>query len=186
MTKPEPEAPDDGRAIDTAQPLSPEDATLLRTRIAAYYRRMDEAIERNGWMVQGVFGGDTEPPFNYTIGMLGLFGYELLLVGLDLQLAGEIFNGLGADFRAGKRLQSGERIDSSRWIRGNFPLQAVACDPAHPELYDKYLVQAARRHGREGFPVFQLLLSDQNGRLPDEPGFDAVYMGPRQPRFDKQ
>lgn len=174
------------KVIDTSKPLSYEDAVEIADRIEALRQRQKEMIARDGWMVMGIFDPHgNSPSFSYTVGMLDKFGYELIAFALPSDLARGMFNDLGEEFRKGRRLKHGEVIDTSRWLRGNFPFKAVACKTSNPLVYSEYVVQAAHLHGKKGFPVFQILASDAKGLLPDDPGFDEEYMGNRQLRLDR-
>jgi len=74
---------------------------------------IDATIERFGWYIQGVVGH--EPPaldWAYSIGLAQRFGHpELVVVGVEAEIAAEAINDLGEMVRSGRRLAPGSSVE---------------------------------------------------------------------------
>src|SRR3546814_8759449 len=71
-----------------------------------YLKRVQEIIERSGWVVQYVAGTPDDPvSFAYTIGLKSTLGHrELFIVGFEQQMSLDILNAAGNAIRDGARL----------------------------------------------------------------------------------
>lgn len=158
--------------------LEPE---IIERRIEAMRIRRAEIIKERGWFVQGVFSTDERPIlWNYTIGMLPKFGFELIVFGLRLEHAGPIFNELGEDFKKGELPVMDKPLSASRWFHGDMFIMFKDCLPKQV-LYDEWIAAGANYHGCDGFPVKQIVMCDENGKFPGEPGYDKQTMDAIQP-----
>lgn len=160
--------------------LEPE---IIAKRMEAMRKHRAEVIAGGRWMVQGVFGTEENPLlWNYTIGMLDKFGFELLMFGLRMEFAAQVMNDLGDDWlnRKVRLPQLGVPFSASRWFQGDVWLMYRKCKPT-PELYANWMAQATDYHGRVGFDVYQIVLADKHGKFPSEVGFDHAAMDRVQP-----
>lgn len=62
----------------------------------------------------------------------------------------------------------------------NFPVRFEECNPANPELFDRYAVQAEQFLGFKP-KVLQMVLSDRNGKFADDPAYEREFMSNLQP-----
>jgi hypothetical protein len=135
-----------------------------------------DAVRRYGWRIIYVYEGnetDPGPAFAYTVGLYGLGHPELLVFSVPPEVAGALLNELGEQIRAGENLLPQREISWERWSRRMITEQVPDSWPV--------LFEANRFYRRPPFdPVsaLQLTYSDEQGRYPDQPGYD----GPEQPR----
>lgn len=163
--------------------LEPE---LIAQRMREYQKKRDEIINTNGWFIQGVFGDESRPIlWNYTIGMLDKFGFELIMFAVRLELAAKVMNDLGADFNVGARPVCDMPIVANKWFQGEVWMMYRNCTPTEA-LYTEWCAQATYYHNRDNYPVIQIVLADKNGKFPGEPGFDAAVMDRAQPLLYKR
>jgi len=124
-------------------------------------------ISRYGQHLASVHADEDSPsdfePFIYTIGNHELGMPELLFVGANGDLQGNILNILGQLQRGrGYALTVGEIAD----FTARFP--ALILD-AGPRGRDEFAIQVGVYYGIENFEVYQVLLPDQNGKYPGDP-----------------
>jgi hypothetical protein len=131
-------------------------------------RSTQEAIRTHGHAVIGVLDS---PAFSYTIGLTPQFDMELIVMALPPPIACAILNDVARALRSGADFALG--VPDDRFA--NLPVMFAECGDAARE----YVVQADAFYGRE-VRVVQMVLSDRNGVLPSQPGFEAEYMRPRQ------
>ena len=137
-----------------------------RARIAA-------DIQGHGKHVIGVARSSDDPtdflPFSYTIGNHGLGLPELLLVGGAGDLYAQILNVLGKVQRErGHALQHGELVD----FTARLPARVV---DAGQKGRDEYAIQAGVFYDTDDVAICQILLPDQHGRFPGDPGCLPPY-----------
>lgn len=137
---------------------------------------MREKVQRGGWQAVHVF--DDNLPFTYSVGLFEDLGYELLVFGVDGQLGASLLHSfLEIPERSLDKLPMGEDVYLlGSKAEGNLPLQFRRCNAsAHP-----FVVQADVYAGQE-VPVVQIVLPDREGRHPEHPNYDRLYMD----RFQK-
>ncbi len=140
---------------------------LSEDQIDAYVEKVRQTIERHGWAIQAI--PDADPyPFQYTVGLFPVVGYELIVIGLPHQVGGTLLNDLaGAVVREpdpdgyyyDQQILRGLLVDSyaSMLIR--------AIDTLH------YITVPRRLWPIEGpVPAFQLVYPDDEHRWPWDPG----------------
>lgn len=130
-------------------------------------------IRGSGQHLVSVHSGVGDPigfqPFVYTIGNYGVGLPELLLVGDASDTRLRILNILGEMQRGrGSPFLHGESVD----FTAKFP--ALICDAGQLGR-DEYAVQVGVYYRTEDFEVRQVLLCDQNGRYPNDPGCLPPY-----------
>lgn len=133
--------------------------------------RILKDIASHGCSVIGVFGEQGKPPFAYTIGLTATYGFELLVIGLNGEVATMIFNDIVASLQAYETLEL--NVPDNRWA--NLP---VMFKEANSKAHD-YVHQADGFYGKQ-VRVLQMVLSDRQGLLPSHPDFDHAHMAPRQ------
>lgn len=143
----------------------------------AFYAEINAKIRKFGFTVMGI-SGHGETSFSYTIGLSTSFGFEILVVGLPVAYAHQIF------YSVYNMLLDGMTIDLGKPIEGlgNFPLMFEECNHANPLLFDKYAVQAEQILGYKP-RILQMVIPDQKGKFPDDADFNHEYMDKFQPRL---
>ena len=144
----------------------------------SFYDHTRAIIEEYGHSVIGVSGDGTSPTFTYTIGLHDLHGFELIVTGIRPQFAHIMFHNISKFLKEGNTLDF--NVPDDRWA--NLPVSFEVCNT---ELVKDYACQAFNYYDKD-ITVVQMVLSDQHGILPYQDGYDAAYMGPRQPLlYDK-
>lgn len=138
--------------------------------IASVMAHVARCRETPGWAVIGVGGdGPDSPPFAYTVGLWAAFGHaELLLAGLEYQMAAELLNNTGTLIAAGRDLLPGEVLHEARVA--NVPLHVRAVAIPSIDAFGRPTV-ACRHYQFDAFPLLQLLWPDKRGAFPTEPHF---------------
>jgi hypothetical protein len=152
--------------------------------------RIKSVIRRHGWAIEyigsgaccfpGCDGGegDDGPPFAYTVGLFGLGHPELLVFGLDPDLAGNLLNDLGERVRMDETLIPGRLLEFDGWSHKVIPEEV----PNPGEI----VFSANRFYERPSefsVPVLQLSYDDRRGRFPWDPDSAAPEMQPRPGTF---
>jgi hypothetical protein len=131
--------------------------------------RIASDIARCGQHLVAVFASETVPEFVYTIGNAEDDLAELLFVG-GIRPYSQMLNDLGDMQRMlGRAFADGERV---RFEVGKHPVKLIAV----PDwVRDELTIQAGQYWGHEDYLVRLMVLSDQQGRFPGEPGCAAPY-----------
>jgi len=80
--------------------------------IDTYLTKVVNGIAKHGLMIQGVFPvAPTDKPFAYTIGLHPKYGYEAMIVGLDVDLASRFLNSYAADIAPIYKPADGTLVD---------------------------------------------------------------------------
>lgn len=146
-----------------------------------FYYRVQANIANYGFHITGVLHGTLTPSFNYTIGLSDILGYELFMCGIRNDHGAMIINDLVPMLKDGKYVPS---CTIPKEVVTNFPLLAAVCTRELDWLYSDFTVQIERYYG-ERRDVVQLLMSDKQGLLPTEQGYDIEYMARFQPIFSE-
>lgn len=142
-----------------------------------YLRKdIEDKIATYGHMLVGVGAEANSPPFIYTIGLTGRFGFELLVVGLPMQYAG-IVNDIAT-------CEMFHDLDVPNEEFTNLPLMFKRCTRDLDLLHDEFVVQADQFYGKK-IDVVQIVMCDRFGNFPGSSEYDHAYMDPRQPIFYK-
>lgn len=135
-----------------------------------HLRKVDEIIRRVGWCVQGVGGGDDDPPFAYTVGLTETFGHpEIFIVGFGFQMSQNVLNSAADAIRRGHRLDSNKLADE---VIQNFPVAVRTLGKKQAGARGKV---ARARYAPKGFEAVQMFLPDASGRFPWDPACDPKY-----------
>jgi hypothetical protein len=124
-----------------------------------------ETIQAHGWAIQAV-SGDVAcrvPPFAYTIGLTRFGHSELVVFGLSESQAGQVLNRLGERACSGLALADGNRFAPDAIFAQALRVRRHP-DPAHAVL------GAVSRYGPR-VTALQILVADEQGRFPGEPGY---------------
>jgi hypothetical protein len=139
-----------------------------------YLARMARLADEHGWAVQGVARDRHRPPRAYTVGLTRHGRPELLVTGLPLRPAAELFNGMAARLLHGTTPAPGERVQPA-----DGPLvEFVAVE--HPDVH---LLTALALYGSQ-VRGLQVVWADTRGGWPWERGFRGrrggqPLLGPR-------
>lgn len=132
-----------------------------------------ETIRKHGWAVQAV-GPDPRrlsPPFAYTVGLTRFGHPELVVFGLPDKQAAAVLNALGTRARSGLRIADGALFAAG--AAGSRALRAAAFP--YPE---DVLFTACSRYGPR-VTALQIIVADESGTFPGEPGFrDPEWLQP--------
>ena len=135
-----------------------------------FYANIGKVIKSHGRCLQGVFGGDGQWSFSYTIGNQIHDLPELLLIGSHQgTYLNELSNRMidrGAPFANGEIIETYICEETGK----NYRVQIFN---AAPEAKSEYTIQAGQFFGTENYRVQQVVLSDNDGRLPGEIGCDS-------------
>lgn len=131
-------------------------------------------IPDGGAMVQAVSGG-TRAAVAYTVGLTRVGHDELLVIGIEPQVARPLLNHVAQYVVERSVLRAGETMEAGPWM-----LEVVAVP--HPEVH---LPTAGALYGLEVSAV-QLVWADADGRWPWDPGHGGgsggqPVLGPREP-----
>lgn len=132
-----------------------------------------ETIREHGWAVQAV-GADPvrlAPPFAYTVGQTRFGLPEIVVFGLADEAAAAVLNTLGSRARSGLRLTDGMVFAAG-----------AACSRALKVVTLPYpediLFTAVGRYGPR-VKALQVIVADENGTFPGEPGYrDPEWLQP--------
>lgn len=121
-----------------------------------------EQITAGRWSVTGVFGDDTSSPVAYTTGLTEHRRPELLITGLEPDLACRILN------RAAELALADRRFLDAKFLDGVVrPPHRLAALPA----VDTSELHVTRLLYGPDFLALQLIWPDEEGRFPWEPGY---------------
>ena len=132
-------------------------------------------VERYGWYVIKVLGGDAEPPFAYTVGLSQSFGHpEAIVVGLSGDVAHAILNLLGS------RIEEGEVFGENQQVEDLIDGYPAALRAVSAPNKVSYLTYASWYNDDRDYPAFQLVYPDEAGQWPGDPSTSALFRS-RQP-----
>lgn len=112
-----------------------------------------------------------EPPFAYSLGAWESYGApELIVFGLDADLATDIINHVMAEYVAGRRFRCG--VPELEVVGNGLPVFFLEADPAIARIFATF---TDWYYERQPFPLWQIVWPGKNGRFP----WDADYPGNR-------
>lgn len=146
------------------EPKSPQEiAEAIRANIV-------ENVARYGMSVIGVMSDGVKPSFSYTIGMTNIDEPELIVFGIPAGYASAFFNEYYA------QLKSGARKSEVGVLTEFFNLPVYLVDAGYKATIE-YTLQAEAYFGKP-LKYRQVVLSDRNGKLPWEEGFESHFVQP--------
>ena len=108
-----------------------------------------------------------EPSFAYSVGAHESYGApELIVFGLDSDVAASIINDVMKDYVAGRRFRCG--VPEHDLVGGGLPVTFLEADPAAGKGYATF---ADWYYERAPFPLWQVFWAAKNGCFP----WDAAY-----------
>lgn len=141
------------------------------------YAHIKHNVDTHGFAVLGVADS---PVFAYSIGFAPKYGFEIIIIGLPIMIAHQMFHHIYSSLVDGVEIIPGRVYD--QW--SNWPIKFEECNPANPKLFDWYAAQAEQCLGFKP-RILQMILTDRAGAFPDDPSYDREYMDPRQPRLSQ-
>lgn len=137
-------------------------------RRRAHAANIANTVDAEGFAVQGVFPTDDEGVwFAYTIGLWPRFGGEILMRGFGEDTPGVV--GLMAERIVAGLLPVAEGVHQ---FAPDDPVALVRFDPWRGDPHD--FGQAIVHHGTEVFPRWHVVVADDDGRLPGDPGCEVA------------
>lgn len=116
-----------------------------------------------GWHVLKVLEDETGPGFTYTVGLYHTFKHpEIIIVGLNPDLAHDLLSSMVEEIRKGKLFSSGRFYSD---IIEGFDCYFTAVEQVH---YDEYFGRAQWFYKNDDFPVLQCIYPTTKGIYPWE------------------
>ena len=127
-------------------------------------------VREHGWFDTAVLGDAEGPGFSYTTGLWANTGQpELIMFGIEREMAHDVFWDLFRDAQAGVPLAVGASTDR---VFANLPAYAL---PVSKRFYRDYLGWSRWFYGGDEFPCLQIVWPDRSGIFPWEVGFDTAF-----------
>ena len=124
-------------------------------------REFVRQIRLHGWFDTHVFADEDGPGFSYTTGFWVTLNHpEVIIVGLERNLAHNILWDVFRDIQAGRRLAIGTRLDD---VIAKLP---VFVFPVGIARYPDYLGWSRWFYGHDDFPCVHLVWPDPSGVFP--------------------
>lgn len=123
-------------------------------------KKVIQDIKEIGWHVVKILEDETGPSFCFTIGLYKTFKHpEVVIIGLDMDLAHAILNNIGKSIKEGKRYETGEKH--------NDILDGYDCIMINIEkkFYEEYLGYAMWYYNSH-FPAIQCIYPTVKGYFP--------------------
>ena len=158
--------------------------TTRRLMMPEIYASVNRNIRTMGTSYMGVFASEDSPSFTYSIGLFPVLGFEIILIGVRPTIAHVILTSIEKALRE-KTLEAtdGKVVAGKENKFSNFPFMFKSIHN-NPRTWSEFLIQAELWWGGK-VPVFQIVVSDSQGKLPDEEGFNIEQMGLAQPLLYK-
>ncbi len=141
----------------------------------AFYRGVVARIEEHGWIVQGVFGGDSvEGNFTYTAGLFRpKYGYHpelVITVPIDPRNAAIILNDMGSAITQGHRYELGpcEGLIAPPYVAHIIEV-SVEKHEDYPLSVANNLLGVGPDHRVE---ALQIVIPNKDHLMPWDPGYD--------------
>ncbi|MCI0545263.1 MAG: DUF4262 domain-containing protein [Actinobacteria bacterium] len=151
--------------------------------------QLSTLVRRHRWMIQYVGGGfcdvpgcdgggDTGPPFAYTVGLFGMGHPELLVFGVSPPDAMWLLNLLAGRIAAGENLIPGQVIGIDHSLQ-----RVVLEEVPNPGDIVHVANRFYRRRSNDSVPVLQVTWDDDMGRFPWDEGCTVAECQPRPGSF---
>ncbi|MEN9866545.1 MAG: hypothetical protein RL748_2135 [Pseudomonadota bacterium] len=128
-------------------------------------------IDKFGWHVIGIEGGDDSPGFAFSIGFYYQYQHpEMLIMGLPNDTAHTILASIHEMLAAGGSIEPWRAVDDV----ASFPLMAIPIGFNHYREHLGYAMWFYRSLGAP-FPALQLVWPDRAGVFPWQEGYDQQY-----------
>ncbi len=138
---------------------------------------IDRSVAKHGWHAIAV--DDHEPPFLYTCGLITRSQHpELVIVGLEGEVAYRIVAAIVELIRNGTQLEAGSRVT----VLDGLVTEIRPVHASQHELYLGYAMAHARRH-HTTLRALQVFWPDKDGRFPSDVACDGEVRA-LQPRLE--
>ena len=139
-----------------------------------YLQRVLHLIEKYGWAVQGVLADARRPSFAYTVGLMPTIGSEVMVVGLDGDVAKQLLNNLAGRLLAGEvELVHGAQVEG---IVRNYPVTLI--EVSDRGEYFTGVADQLMNHGQQQVPLFQMVWPLADGSWPWQRSSGQDVLGP--------
>lgn len=146
---------------------------VSRAAMDAIRSKISANIATHGWHVTGVLPDqrDGTPSFAYSVGMTETLRHpELVIIGVEYQLAQRLINDVGVLIRGG--MAFGDWDSSDQVIKG-YPITFREIPQAQAREWARGASERYRNRG--GFKLLQVFLPDAEGRFPWDEGADGNW-----------
>lgn len=134
-----------------------------------FNKKLTDSIAEHGWHVIKVMEDGPSPEFCFSVGLYKTFGHpEIIIIGLDMDLAHELINLMGDEISAGGSFTAGEFYED---IIEDYACYMLAVEE---EYYEDWIGTAIGFYGAKNFPVLQCVY----------PNMDRIY--PWQPEWPEE
>ena len=127
-------------------------------------------VKEYGWHVVKILEKDETPGWAFSVGLYKNFNHpEIVVFGLNDEVAHFLINAIGDEVRAGKRFADGLYSDL---------IDTYSCTfkPVHPVWYHDFLGYANWFYGGQNYPALQCIWPDKSRRFPWEPEFNPNWV----------
>jgi hypothetical protein len=132
----------------------------------AYLNAVRAKITAHGWMIQYVFAGIHTPPFQYTVGLFPVAGFEIIVAGLSPDTGATVLNDL-----AGRVAQHETRFTSGQILSDvlrDYRVSMVKVTHTHGLLT---IANRLYRPAGDPVPAWQMVYPDAAHRMPWDRGY---------------
>lgn len=124
-------------------------------------RKLLADIERVGWHLVGIPADKEGPGYVFSVGLQHTFDQpEILIIGLEIQIAGQLLNAIGEMMQAGSNFTDSTIVDD---LADGFPM---AFRTIAKQYYRPYVGYALWFYESSNFPLLQCLWPDRASRFP--------------------
>jgi hypothetical protein len=128
-------------------------------------------VKDYGWHVVKILDRDESPGWAFSIGLHKNFAHpEIIVFGLDLDVAHSIINTIGDNIKAGLKF----KIDGE--YKDLVDTYACTFKPVNPKWYDAFLGYANWFYDGIDYPVLQCIWPDKDHHYPWEPDFNPHWV----------
>lgn len=133
-------------------------------------RKVIHDVETHGWHVVNILPESETPGWAFTIGLEQSFSHaEIVVFGLDSELAHLLLNDLGEAIRAG------QAFEPAHLYAGYLEGADLTFRPVQPSWYRPFLGTAIWFNEGPSFSTLQLIWPDKSERFPWQDGFDPNW-----------
>jgi hypothetical protein len=125
-------------------------------------KRVIENIKKFGWHITGIPAEENYPPHTFSVGLYEKFNHpEIIIVGLDINLAASLINNIGEQVKSGKKFEPGKSYN--KLLAGDFKSFFIKVDKKN---YKEYVGIAGWYYGSPDFPLLQFVWPTKDGLFP--------------------
>jgi len=132
---------------------------------AKIYDMIVQKIKEHGWMIQASHNEEFE--FAYTIGLYPRFGFELVIAGLHMELAGGVLQIIHR--KIDEITKFGENIE----LIPNGLIRFYRCLRSEDDQVSNIVIQADNYFGMS-VPIVQVIVGAVDGKFFDDPEVDDI------------